>query len=51
MSGSGGVLVSQKVTSGPSQRRVSALRVRMIEDMTVRGFTVAARACVFQTQS
>ena len=49
MSGSGGVLVSQKVTSGPSQRPVSALRARMIENMTVRGLTVAHRACVFQT--
>ena len=26
------------MTSGPSQRPVSALRARMIEDMTVRGF-------------
>jgi hypothetical protein len=43
------VLVSQKVTSGPSHRRVSTLRARMTEEMTVRGFTVAHRACVFQT--
>jgi len=32
------------MTSGPSQRPVSALRARMIEDMTVRGFNEHTRS-------
>jgi integrase/recombinase XerD len=32
------------MTSGPSQRPVSALRARMIEDMTVRGFNERTRS-------
>jgi integrase/recombinase XerD len=32
------------MTSAPSPRPVSALRARMIEDMTVRGFTEETRS-------
>ena len=32
------------MTSGPSQRPISPLRARMIEDMTVRGFNEQTRS-------